>query len=452
MIVLKFGGSSLADIEEIRRVLEIIRDRRERDPVVVVSAPGDITNVLDRLAFQSLENDERFIIDEFNSYFEPRLYRIIHGVVTRNLEQRKCLTDVNRLLQELKNIYRGFTLIKELTPRAMATLLSYGELFSQIILTYALISRDLPAVQISAVDCLITDDHFTRAEIDWTTTATRLREFVLPAIENDTIPVIQGFIGGTEDGTITTLGRGGSDYTAAIIGSICKAEDIQIWTDVNGFLTADPSVIPEAHTIPELNIQEARELAQFGARVLHPKTVLPAINRQIPVIIKNTFSPENPGTLLSDSKGDDGIHGITVLRDLQMMTMEWNRSEPQNLKTLWGVAEPSHIYFSFSTPTSHSVISTEQELPDIRSGLPEDAEVTMQKDLSLIALIGENLTTRSQQYQEMIGLLEDYTYDLFSASPLRNRWILLVREFEVDEILQKLYYKIFNREREEAHT
>ena len=452
MIVLKFGGSSLADIDEIRRVIDIIRDRRERNPAVVVSAPGDITDVLERLAFQSLENDEKIIIDEFNNYFEPRLYRIIHGVIARNLEQRECLTDVNRLLQELKNIYRGLTLIKELTPRALATLLSYGELFSQIMLTYALVSRDVPAVRISAVDCLITDDHFARAAIDWTITANRLKEILLPAIEDNKIPVIQGFIGGTEDGTVTTLGRGGSDYTAAIIGAVCAAEDIQIWTDVDGFLTADPAVIPEAHTIPELNIHEARELAQFGARILHPKTVLPAINRQIPVFIKNTFAPENPGTLLSAGKGDDGIHGITVLRDLQMITVEWNRSEQKNLRSVTRRVDQSEVYFSFSTSTSYSMISTERDPNDLRSRFSDDTEVTIQKDLSLIALIGEHLTTQSPQYQEMMGLLADYTYELFSASPMRNRWLLLVKKFEVDEIVQKLYYEIFNREREQART
>ncbi|NIQ09673.1 MAG: aspartate kinase, partial [Gammaproteobacteria bacterium] len=238
---------------------------------------------------------------------------------------------MNRLLQELKNVFRGLTIIHELTPRAMDKVLSYGELFSRMIIVHALASLGLSPVAISASECIITDDHFGQAKVDWTRTEKAIGKNLLPYVSKEQIPVMQGFIGGTESGTVTTLGRGGSDYTAAIIGAICKANEIQIWTDVNGFLTADPSIIPEASTIPELNIYEARELAHFGARVLHPKSVLPAIERDIPVYIKNTFEPDHEGTLLSDNENAEGIHGMTALKNLCLISLDGNQSDSDSV-------------------------------------------------------------------------------------------------------------------------
>jgi len=445
VIVLKFGGSSLGDIDQIRKVLSIIETRKTLDPVVVVSAFGEITDVLERLACQSLELEEKQIIDEFNNYFEPKLYRLVHGVVKDNNEQRECLSGVNRLLQELKNVFRGLTIIHELTPRAMDKVLSYGELFSRTIIVHALASLDLSPVAISASECIITDDRFGQAKVNWTETEKALREKLLPNLGDEQIPVMQGFIGGTESGTVTTLGRGGSDYTAAIIGAICEAEEIQIWTDVNGFLTADPSIIPEATTIPELNIYEARELAHFGARVLHPKSVLPAIEQDIPVYIKNTFEPDHEGTLLTDNASTDGIHGMTALKDLCLITLEGNQSEGDG-GIQWEQVISPEVYLRISAPAGHSLVVAEKSLPEVQSLLSDDIEVTLQNDRALIALVGGNLTTRSEQFPMVMDLLHDFEYELFTYAPLQNRWLLLVDGFQVDEILRKLYYTVFHHE------
>ena len=447
LITLKFGGSSLADLEEIRRVLRIIEEQRSSRPAVVVSAIGEMTDVLERLARQSLDRDGKFVIDELNNYFEPRLYRIIHGVVSQNIEQQKCLTEINRLLQELKNVYRGLTIIRELTPRALDTLLSYGELFSQIILFYALKSRDIPAARPDASRCIITDNHFGHAGVRWDFTTDRVREQVLGAIDERQIPVIQGFIGGTEQGTITTLGRGGSDYTAAVIGAICEADEIQIWTDVDGFLTADPSVIPEAGTIPELNINEAKELAQFGARVLHPKSVLPAIEREIPVYIRNTFAPENPGTLLSRRKGATGIHSLTALRDLTVFHLEHNHPDGAGAS-----AGPvgGEVVLSVSTPTCQTLVLRGAQSERMQSGRPAGTGVTARQGVGLIGLVGEGLSPGSATCRKVLEQLEGTDFEILTGSPGGNRWLLLLDDLQVDEIMQKLYTTIFDTKRESA--
>lgn len=447
MIVLKFGGSSLADLDEIRRVLRIIADQRSSGPAVVVSAPGETTDVLERLAQHSLDRDSKLVIDELNNYFEPRLYRIIHGVVSQNIEQQKCLTEINRLLQELKNVYRGLTIIRELTPRALDTLLSYGELFSQIILFYALKSQGIPSARPDAVECIITDDQFGQAGVRWDLTGDRVRDRILGAVNKQQVPIVQGFIGGTEQGTITTLGRGGSDYSVAVIGALCEAEEIQIWTDVDGFLTADPSVIPDARTIPELNINEAKELAQFGARVLHPKSVLPAIERKIPVYIRNTFVPEQPGTLLSNRKGEAGIHGLTALRDLTVFHLEQNHAAGAGVPT--GPVE-GEVVLSMSTPTCQTLVVRSDGAAAFRSGLPSGVEVSTREGVGLIGVVGEGLNPGSPSYRRILEQLEGTDFDVLTGSPGGNRWLLLLDDLQVDEILQKLYTTIFDTKRESA--
>ena len=450
MIVLKFGGTSLADIDEIRRVLDIIEERVKRQPVVVVSALGEITDVLERLARLSLEKTEREIIDEVNDYFEPRLYRIVSGVIPDDTEQRKCLTEINRLLQELKNIYRGLLIVRELTPRALDRVLSYGELFSQNIINHALNSRDVPAVRMPADKCLITDAHFGSAQVKWAETTRAITDRLLPAIEQDKIPILQGFVGGTQDGSLTTLGRGGSDYTAAVIGAVCEAEEIQIWTDVDGFLNADPSLVSQAITIPELNINEARELAQFGARVLHPKTVLPAIERDIPVYIKNTFAPDNPGTRLCRDRTGEGIHGMTVLRNLAKLTFEWNRSSDSTGEQLDELTRHEDVVISFSMSNSLILYLPEQGATPGADDLPQEVSFTRESGMNLIAVVGENLTAQSRSYSRLIELLDGYNYDLITLSPQKNRWLIPVRGKEVEEIFTKLYDGIFTGEQHEV--
>lgn len=450
MIVLKFGGSSLADIDEIRRVLAIIEERVNRQPVVVVSASGGITDVLERNALQSLKKSERYIIDEVNDYFEPRLYRIISGVISDDTEQRKCLTEINRLLQELKNIYRGLSIVRELTPRALDTVLSYGELFSQIIINHALNSRNILAVRVPSEKCIVTDSHFGNAQVDWAETTQAIEEQVLPQIQEGKIPIMQGFVGGTQDGSITTLGRGGSDYTAAVVGAICEAEEIQIWTDVDGFLNADPTLVSQATTIPELNINEAKELAQFGARVLHPKTVLPAIDRDIPVFIRNTFAPENPETRLCREKTGEGIHGITILRDLTKLTLEWNRSTKFVNPEIDRLMERENPVIAISMPGSRTLFVQETSNRVTPEYLPEDILFTRESGMNLIAVVGENLTTQSQSYSQLIQLLAGYDYELITLSPEKNRWLIPVSGKQVEEIFVNLYDGIFSSEQTEV--
>jgi len=452
VIVMKFGGSSLADLDEIRRALEIVRTQKESHPVVVVSALGDITDVLERFAYQSLENDEKYIVNAVNNYFEPRLYRIVHGVVTHDIEQRQCLTEVNRLLQELKNIYRGLTLVRELTPRALDTVLSYGERFSRIIISHGLSSSGVRTSQVSAGDCMITDSGFGNARIDWEKAPERIRECLQPELDKGNVPVLEGFVGGTPDGAITTLGRGGSDYSAAVAGAVLGAEEIQIWTDVDGFLTADPAIVPDAETIPKLNINEAREMAQFGARILHPKTVLPAIDRDIPVYIRNTFQPEKPGTLLSNAHGESGIHGITSVRDLCILTVDDNRGNRLLSPAYEQVIDPSAFCVAYTTPICDTIITTQPNRDALHANLPKEALIQSRGDIGIITLIGEGLGVQTEEFHLLLELMADYDCDIFTASPRRNRWLLTVNDFEVEEIIQNIYTALFQQDITEARA
>ena len=443
MIVMKFGGSSLADLDELRRVAKIIEARQEQSPVVVLSAFGKTTDVLIQLADKAMIVTEKELIDELNDYFEPRLYRLIPGLVTDHGLQQSCLTEAKRIMQELKNICRGLALIKELTPRSLDTLMSYGELLSQTIMYYALKSRGVKAARVPAQTLIKTDSNFGSAKVDWAVTAQNIAEKLRPVLDSGEIPIVQGFIGSNAEEVTTTLGRGGSDYTAAILGAIGNAENIQIWTDVNGFLSADPRIIPEADIIPVMNIDEAKEMAQFGAKVLHPKTVLPAIEKNIPVHIKNTFHPQHDGTLLTADKGRPGIHGITVLRDLHRLTFEWdNATEKQSVLAFEGLVT-GEIFLSARTQTSEVLYTRLRENNEIAASLMSENEISADDRRSLIAIIGEELQTSSAWFTELIQLLEGSDYHIFTGSPQNNRWLIDVDETEVDHLLPKIYNQYF---------
>ncbi len=448
MIVMKFGGSSLADLDELRRVLKIIEDRRDQSPVVVLSAFGKTTDVLINLAEEAMVVTEKELINHLNDYFEPRLFRLIPGLVTSHSLQQSCLTEAKRIMQELKKICRGLALIKELTARSLDTLMSDGELLSQTIMYYALESLGVNAARIPAQELIKTDSNFGSARVNWSETKKNIEEKLLPVIQDKQIAIIQGFIGSDAENVTTTLGRGGSDYTAAILGAIGNARNIQIWTDVNGFLSADPRIIPNAKIIPVMNIDEAKEMAQFGAKVLHPKTVLPAIEKNIPVYIKNTFHPEEDGTLLTAEKGQPGIHGLTVLRNLHRITFEWdNATEKQSVLAFEGLIT-GEIYLSARTQTSEVLYTRLQNDNQSASELMQENEISADDRRSLIAIIGENLQTSSPWFTEFIQLLEGSDYHVFTGSPQNNRWLVDVNETEVDALLPVIYKHYFHEETE----
>jgi bifunctional aspartokinase / homoserine dehydrogenase 1 len=325
MLTMKFGGTSVGDgarIVEVARIVAAVRERQGA-PAVVVSAMSGVTDRLVEAARTAAAGDGgryQIIGQELTAKHEAAATAILHDPQRR----AQALGEIKRLLGMLATLCQSIHILGECTPRAMDLVSGLGERMSIHLVAGALQEMGIPAQAIEATACVITNDGFGAAEPLWELTRECVRTHLLPLLQNNAVPVVTGFIGATTSGVPTTLGRGGSDYSGAIIGACLDSEEIWIWTDVNGVMTADPRMVPTARTLPEISYIEAAELSYFGAKVLHPKTVLPAIERAIPVRIKNTFQPEHPGTLIipEPKPSRHVVKAITAIRNQSLVTVE----------------------------------------------------------------------------------------------------------------------------------
>ena len=283
MIVMKFGGTSVESAAAIERVTGIVKSRLDRKPVVVVSAMGKTTNRLLAIAHLAVDGQRDEALRELLAL---RDYHLRESGMERTVDEH---------FQELAELVKGLAVLGELTPRSIDAISSFGERLSSLIVTNVFRHRGLNAVHVDSRKVIVTDRRHTQAGPLLEETYAKLGAAIPPLAKNQVV-VMGGFIGATQDGITTTLGRGGSDFTASLVGAGIGAEEIQIWTDVDGMLTADPSICPDAHRVKIISFTEAAELAYFGAKVLHPATVLPAVDKNIPVLILNSRRPEVDGT------------------------------------------------------------------------------------------------------------------------------------------------------------
>jgi aspartokinase/homoserine dehydrogenase 1 len=318
--VLKFGGSSLSTPATVRAVGRIVLDACRREPVtVVVSAFQGVTNqLLDcaRLA-ERADGDHRPPFERIARRHRTAVAQLIGP------GHNRARAHVDALLAELGSTLHGIHLLRHCPVRALDMTASFGERLSAVIVA-AYLNRRRPAAFVDARDFLVTDDQFTHANVNFKKTNTRTRKHLARvARAGRVIPVVTGFIGATEDGQTTTIGRNGSDYSAAIVGAAAGASVIEIWTDVDGVLSADPRVVPSAFVLPQMTYEEAMELSYFGARVIHSAAIAPAVAKRIPIRIRNTFNPVAPGTLISTRADDEGrlAKGMTAVGDLSLLTL-----------------------------------------------------------------------------------------------------------------------------------
>jgi aspartokinase/homoserine dehydrogenase 1 len=323
--VLKFGGSSLATPATIRRVADILLAAARREPVIaVVSAFQGITNQLIDCARRAEASDRSYRtgLDQIARRHRTAVAQLAGPGRTRARVQ------VDAMLEELASTLQGIHLLRHCPPRALDVTASFGERLSALIVA-AYLNRRRPSVYVDARDFVVTDDQFTRANVNFRKTNARGKKILTAASRGRTIPVVTGFIGATEDGQTTTIGRNGSDYSAAIVGAAIGASVIEIWTDVSGVLSADPRVVPSAFVLPQMTYEEAMELSYFGAKVIHSAAIAPAVAKRIPIVIKNTFAPDAPGTWIgtraaSGGSGDDAgklARGMTSVGDLSLLTL-----------------------------------------------------------------------------------------------------------------------------------
>src|SRR5260370_11581592 len=299
--VMKFGGTSVADAECIRRAAQIVaRASLEGAVLVVVSAMSGVTNQLILAARQAADGDETKS-REIAAALHNQHGAVVSDLIEDEVRNSHAASELEQISGEVTTLCRGIALLRELTPRTLAIVSGIGERLSARLMAGALNELGVPSEAIEATEVIITDDDYEQAEPLMDQVRERASARLRPMLAAGVTPVVTGFIGATVDGTLTTLGRGGSDYSATTIGVALEADEIIIWTDVDGVLSTDPRLVPEARLLREISYNEAAELAYFGAKVLHPKTLRPVAEAGIPVWIRNSFSPETPGTRITQT-------------------------------------------------------------------------------------------------------------------------------------------------------
>ena len=321
--VMKFGGTSVGDAARIRSAAKIAAEAaKERSVVVVVSAMSGVTNTLIAAAGKAAAGDEA-AAEALAKALQTKHHETIGELIANIEKRRELLAEIDSLIERAANYCRGCALLGELSPRALDVIAGTGERLTARITAAVLRELGYRGVAFDASDLIVTDDVHGGARPLAVPTRTKTQAALLPLLEADGIPVVTGYIAATSKGIPTTLGRGGSDYSATILGAALDASEVIIWTDVNGVLTADPRMVPDAVTLDEVSYTEAGELAFFGAKVLHPMTLRPVIESAIPVWIRNSFQPQQAGTKITHTvrPAPQGVKAVTATRDVAMISV-----------------------------------------------------------------------------------------------------------------------------------
>ncbi len=405
MKILKFGGTSVGSVESIKAVLAIVKESYEagEKPLVVLSAMSGITNLLTKMAEDAAEGKP---FTEDLKLLEEKHFEVVKKLIAVKF-QNPVLTRLKLLVNELEDLLQGVTALKELSNQSKDLIISYGERCSNYLVA-KIMEQEVPEAEyINASHYIKTDSNFGNAHLNEPLTAQLIQ--ALSQTHADKLLFVTGFIGSNDKGRITTLGRGGSDYTAAIFGSVLNASAIEIWTDVNGMLTADPRIVKKAFSLPVLSYTEAMELSYFGAKVIYPPTMVPAFMKKIPIVIRNTFQPKFPGTVIQFETGKSGfpIKGISSISDVSVINLTGSgmvgksgfsgrlftllAREQINVILITQSSSEHSITFAVNPSDSQKAVELiqnefELELLANKLSLP-----VVESDLSILAIVGENM-------------------------------------------------------------
>lgn len=446
MIVMKFGGTSVESAAAIERVASIVRARQDRRPVVVVSAMGKTTNRLLAIASAAIDGKREHYLTQIHDL------RDYHSREARQVVPLAERAELDRTLdehfQELTELVKGLAILGELTPRSIDAISSYGERLSSYIVSLAFSHFGMQAAHIDARRVIITDNRHTQAAPIFPETYQRLA--ALAPVAKDKIVVMGGFIGSTEDGVATTLGRGGSDFTASIVGAGIDAEEIQIWTDVDGMLTADPTILPGGHRVKTISFAEASELAYFGAKVLHPATLVPAVEKNIPVLILNSRRPEILGTRIVAKAPpcSNVVKSIACKRKITLVNIHSTRMLMAHgfLRKIFEVFDRYETPVDMVATSEVSVsltIDNTGRLDSICSDLQEFSEVSMEENQAIVCLVGENIRYTPGVAIRVFRAVEDVNIRMISQGASLLNLSFVVAEADLKKAVEALHSEFF---------
>ncbi len=447
MIVCKFGGTSVQDAAAIDRVASIIQGKRDRQPIVVVSALGGATNTLLDIAHKAAAGELLVGLQLIEQLRERHLVEAT-ALLGDSHEVDEIATEISAGFDELAHLAEAFRTLGYLTPRSLDAVASVGELLSSQIVAAAFRHRGLPAVYVDARDVMKTNDFFTRAEPDLHAIERAAEHVLLPLVNRGQVPVIGGFVGATSGRVTTTLGRGGSDYSASLFGAAVQADAIEIWTDVDGMLTADPRIVPDARLIERIRFDEAAELASFGAKVLHPSTIAPAVQRGIPVYVFNTRNPEGKGTMITFEAPRMAVRAIAGKRNTTVVKLRSARMllAPGFLRRVFAVFETHRTSVDVVATSEVSISVTLDDptnLEAVVADLMEFGDVSVERHRGIVAIVGAGIADGSRALADAIAALGPVPVHMASLSATGINFTLVIDDSEVVPAMQRLHTTFF---------
>jgi aspartate kinase len=450
LVVMKFGGTSVEDAKAMLRTAEIVRGRRERGlkPVVVVSAMAKVTDMLLAAGAAAGRGDKTGALA-----IAARL-RNRHIETTADLLCGEVFTEVEGAIRRgfdmLDDLLRGIAAVGELTPRTSDNVVSFGERLSSRIVAGAFAQHGLNGVRVDSRQCIVTDDHYGKAVPQESAIESRLLEVVLPLLEAGYTPVMGGFIGSTPDGITTTLGRGGSDFTAALVGGGLHAGAIEIWTDVNGIMTTDPRICPDALRVKTISFEEAAELAYFGAKVLHPATILPAVQKSIPVWVLNSRNAANEGTKITAMAPPcaSPFKSIAAKKRLTIIDIVASRMLMTHgyLKSVFDVFDRYRCAIDMVSTSEVSIslsVDANERLPEICAELAKIADVKLEGHKALICMVGEDIRGRSGISARVFSAIRHINVRMISQGASEINMSFMIEESDVEEAIRSLHAEFF---------
>ena len=448
-VVLKFGGTSVADAEAIGRLVRHVgaAHRRAR-AVVVVSALSGITDRLLHLAAAAAAADAAAVAAGLDD-LQQRHDAVAHQAAPESAALRvRIAADV----AELRNLLHAIGTLKDPSPRTRDAVAAFGELLSSRIVEAACQVAGLPAVWIDPRRVLITNDTFGCALPSMEETTAAVAAYLQPLVAAGHVPVTGGYVGATPSGVTTTLGRGGSDYSAAILGAALDASEIQIWTDVDGMMTADPRVVASTHVVPRLSFEEASELAYFGAKVLHPSTILPAVSKNIPVRILNSRRFDGGGTLItSSSPVDEPLAALACKRHITVVDITSTRMLMAHgfLRRVFEVFERCRTPIDVISTSEVSIsvtIDDASRLEMLVGELSAFAEVRVEHDMAILCAVGDGLRRDPRLATRILGSLERFPLRMVSQAASRRNVTVVLQDSVAGAAMNHLHERFFARE------
>jgi aspartate kinase len=451
VIVIKFGGTSVGDAARVAQAIDIVAERRELQPIVVVSALSGVTNQL-VAASEAARDQKPELVREIVDSVRQR-----HEDVAMQLVQQKFdffeafVKQLNKQIEQITTILSGIALLGEITPRAKDKVMSIGEKLSSVLFAYSMMMRALPGEHVESEEVIWTNDQFCGATPLMDRTRDAARAKLLPLVERNHIPVMGGFIGRTIEGATTTLGRNGSDYSAAIVAAAIGADEVQIWTDVDGLLTCDPRFVSGAKVIDVLSHEEAAELASFGAK-LHPRTLEPAIEAGIPVRVLNTHNPSSPGTLITREGAARGAgpRSVARKRNVTVVDLQSNKMLGAHgfLARIFDEFEKLEISVDLITTSEVSVsvtVDERQNIEELRARLGDLATVEVIDEQCIVAIVGRELLADSRVAARIFEALRGIRTKMISLGRSGLNLSIVIDDRDSDRAIQQIHAALFEQ-------